>query len=57
MLEISKALDAEENLKYKEFLDRIVAMLTRLGGRSYRAEEEGEEYRTDGDTDSDSDSD
>ena len=39
VLEVSKRLKPEENRKRKELLDRIVAMLTRLGGRNYSVEE------------------
>ena len=35
ILEIYGAIGAEENAKAKDLLDRIVAMLTRMGGRGY----------------------
>ena len=48
----------EENEKAKALLDRIVAMLTKLGQRGYAVHEVAEEYRTnqiDPDTDADPD--
>ena len=35
MLEVRKAITSEENQSGKALLDRIVAMLTRLGGRGF----------------------
>jgi len=52
------ALSAEENADAKVVLDRIVAMLTRLGRRGYTVRDEPGEYAAvgiDSDTDSDSD--
>ena len=58
VLEVCGALSAEENAGRKLMLDRIVAMLTRLGQRGYRLHEEAGEYRADRiDTDTDTDSD
>ena len=54
------ALGAEENARRKATLDRIVAMLTRLGQRGYTMHEESDEYglsRNDTDSDVDPDSD
>jgi four helix bundle protein len=52
------ALSSEENNKAKVLLDRIVAMLTRLGQRGYTVSEEPVEYRLNRiDPDSDSDPD
>jgi hypothetical protein len=55
-------MSAEENRNAKEMLDRIVAMLTRLGRRGYAVREEPAEYSAtslnpDTDTDTDTDSD
>jgi len=60
VLEVCGALSAEENAKAKEVLDRIAAMLTKLGGRGYAVREDRARYGAagrDSDTDSDSDSD
>ena len=49
-------MTAAENEKAKALLDRIVAMLTKLGQRGYAVHEETEEDRTnqiDPDTDTD----
>ena len=54
------ALPAEENAKAKALLDRIVAMLTKLGRRGYAVHEDPGEYRlsrNDSDTDTDLDTD
>ncbi len=57
VLEVCGALSAEENAKAKAVLDRIVAMLTRLGRRGYVIREERGEYTAVGiDSDADSDS-
>ena len=48
MLRVCGALSAKENEKAKVLLDRIVAMLTKLGGRGYSVQEELGQYRTDG---------
>ena len=40
VLEASEAIGAEENSKAKNLLDRIVAMLTKIGGRGYIIKEE-----------------
>ena len=58
VLQVCGALSAEDNSKAKTLLDRIVAMLTKLGQRGYVVHEELHEYRTaENDTDSDSDTD
>ena len=58
ILEVCGVLSPESNTEAKQLLDRIVAMLTRLGGRGYSVEEEPAEYRTESvDTDADSDTD
>ncbi|MCK6557098.1 four helix bundle protein [Candidatus Binatia bacterium] len=58
VLEVCGALCAEENARTKAVLDRIVAMLTRLGRRGYAVREEPAEYTTGGvDTESDTDTD
>ncbi len=49
-------MTAEENEKAKALLDRIVAMLTKLGQRGYAVHEGSVEYGTDG-IDSDTDPD
>ncbi len=58
VLQVCGAMSAEENVKTKILLDRIVAMLTKLGQRGYSIQEDGTEYGQDGvDTDSDTDPD
>jgi hypothetical protein len=60
VLHVCGALGAEENARRKATLDRIVAMLTKLGQRGYTMHEESDEYSVSGndtDTDSDPDSD
>ncbi len=58
VLHICGAMSAEENTKAKTLLDRIVAMLTRLGQRGYSMQGDGTEYGQDiDDTDTDSDTD
>ena len=60
VLQVCGALSAEENARRKTTLDRIVAMLTKLGQRGYTIHEESDEYsvsRNDTDTDTDSDPD
>ena len=58
ILEVCGVLSPESNTEAKQLLDRIVAMLTRLGGRDYSVEEEPAEYRTESvNTDADSDTD
>ena len=54
VLEVCGGLSQAENGKAKKLLDRIVAMLTRLGRRGYLAREEPLEYgshSTEGDSD------
>jgi len=60
VLQVCGAISAEENEMAKALLDRIVAMLTKLGQRGYAVHEEPGVYRTervDPDTDTDPDSD
>jgi four helix bundle protein len=56
VLQVCGAMSAEENAKAKALLDRIVAMLTKLGQRGYSVQEEPDAYRT-GRNDADSDTD
>jgi four helix bundle protein len=44
VLVVGKGLDEEESRQRKGKLDRIVAMLSRLGGRGYRVSEDPELY-------------
>jgi four helix bundle protein len=44
VLEVCGALSPEDNAEAKKLLERIVAMLTKLGGRGYSAREEQGEY-------------
>jgi four helix bundle protein len=58
VLQVCGALTSEENTNRKAMLDRIVAMLTKLGQRGYTIHEEAVRYRTGrDDTDSDCDPD
>jgi four helix bundle protein len=59
VLEVCGALPAEENTTRKALLDRIVAMLTKLGQRGYTVHEDQVPYAVgiDPDTDSDPDTD
>lgn len=61
VLHICGALSADDNADRKELLDRIVAMLTKLGQRGYAIHEDHAQYAMgiggDADADSDSDSD
>ena len=60
VLQVCGAMTAEENEKAKALLDRIVAMLTKLGQRGYAVHEEPTVYRADQidpDTDTDADAD
>ena len=55
---VGKGLQEEESREHKIELDRIVAMLSRLGGRGYCVGEEADPYgyvENDPDPDSDSD--
>ncbi|CAB5134210.1 four helix bundle protein [Olavius algarvensis associated proteobacterium Delta 3] len=58
ILEVYGALAAEKNNEAKHMIDRIVAMLTKLGQRGYSTREELSGYganKIDSDSDSDSD--
>ena len=58
VLEVCGGLSAKDNAEAKQALDRIVAMLTKLGRRGYAVCENAAGYETrefDSDTDSDSD--
>lgn len=59
VLHVCGALSAEENANRKALLDRIVAMLTKLGQRGYVVHEDQAQYTVgiDPDTDSDPDAD
>ena len=58
VLVVGKALNREESQERKIELDRIAAMLSRLGGRGYSVKENSISYRIAGfDPDSDPDSD
>jgi len=47
-LEVCQAISPEENREGKNLLDRVVAMLTKMGGQGYSAQEESEVYGADG---------
>ena len=60
VLVVGKALEEDESLNRKTELDRMAAMLSRLGGRGYQVRESGEAYTAGGaevDPDPDPDSD
>jgi four helix bundle protein len=58
VLEVCCAMTAEQNAQAKELLDRIVAMLTKLGQRGYAVHDISVRYSTNPvDTDSDTDPD
>jgi four helix bundle protein len=58
VLQVCGAISSKENEKAKTLLDRIVAMLTKLGRGGYAVREAPGEYRTDTiDTDTDTDPD
>lgn len=58
VLQVCGAMSAEENIRNKALLDRIVAMLTGLGQRGYTVHETPSDYQiTRNDTDSDTDPD
>ena len=57
VLVVGKALEENESRERKLELDRMAAMLSRLGRRGYALEEEATKYRIDSDFDSDFDSD
>ncbi|MCG8375071.1 MAG: four helix bundle protein [Chlorobiales bacterium] len=44
VLEVCGALSGDNNTYGKQLLDRIVAMLTKLGGRGYSIQEDANEY-------------
>jgi len=57
VLEICGALSPEDNIAAKQLLNRIAAMLTRLGQRGYSVKEESAEYMAEGiDSDNDNES-
>ena len=53
VLHVCGALSTEENANHKALLDRIVAMLTKLGQRGYTVHEEQVRYTVGTDTDAD----
>lgn len=55
VLRVCGALSAEENANRKALLDRIVAMLTKLGQRGYAVHEDQAQYTAESDPDSDPD--
>jgi four helix bundle protein len=55
VLVVGQALDEAESRHRKDELDRMAAMLSRLGGRGYQIREAHVEYGGDTDTDSDTD--
>ena len=56
VLVVGNALDKEESSSHKTDLNRIVAMLIRLGGRGYRLRDAETDYDTElGDNDNDND--
>lgn len=56
VLVVGNALDKEESSSHKTDLNRIVAMLIRLGGRGYRLRDAVTDYDTElGDNDNDND--
>jgi four helix bundle protein len=57
VLQVCGALPAGENADRKALLDRIVAMLTKLGQRGYAVHEDKAMYKTGIDTDTDTDPD
>lgn len=57
VLIVGKALDFEESRERKIELDRIAAMLSRLGGRGYCVKEDCDSYEPDQEPDFDSDTD
>jgi len=44
VLQVCDAITAEENVDAKQMLDRIAAMLTKLGGRGYSVAEDVDRY-------------
>ncbi|GAB6057705.1 four helix bundle protein [Desulfonatronum parangueonense] len=57
VLQVCGAITSEQNREAKHLLDRIVAMLTKLGQRGYALHEELGGYFEELDTDSDTDTD
>ena len=57
VLEVCDALPQERNAEAKRLLDRMVAMLTKLGQRGYFVNEPTSDYNRMGDSDPDTDSD
>lgn len=56
VLEICEGISKEDNVKAKKVLDRISAMLTKLGKRGYTVREEQTDYMFDSASDRDRDS-
>jgi four helix bundle protein len=56
VLEVYGAIEAEENRKAKELLDRIVAMLTKMGGRGYVVKDFEPTYESRAESESESES-
>mgnify|MGYP001816964223 CR=1 FL=1 len=48
VLEVTGAMSKAENVEAKAKLDRLAAMLTKLGGRGYSVREDGSAYGDDG---------
>ncbi|MBW2042476.1 MAG: four helix bundle protein, partial [Deltaproteobacteria bacterium] len=60
VLVAGNALDKQENRKQKTTLDRMAAMLSRMGGKGYCVKEDPAHYgceKVDGDNDTDTDTD
>lgn len=57
VLQVCGALSPEENATRKALLDRVVAMLTKLGQRGYAVHEDQAQYAVGVDPDSDPDTD
>ena len=57
VLQVCGGLSSEENATRKALLDRIVAMLTKLGQRGYAVNEDQAQYTLGGDPDTDTDPD
>ena len=57
VLEVCDALRREQSAEAKRLLDRLVAMLTKLGQRGYSVNEPTSDYNRMGDSDPDTDTD